>query len=119
MSAVLSSSPVISSDRVEGTTVYNRAGEKLGSIDYLVIDKLSGTVRYAVLEFGGFLGMGSDRYPLPWSALKYDTAKDGYVAPLDKATLEGAPRYAADDRPDYDDEYGRGIYGYYRMPWSW
>src|SRR5688572_27810846 len=55
---------VISSDRVEGTTVYNTAGEKLGTIDDLMIDKVSGQVRYAVMEFGGFLGMGTDRYPV-------------------------------------------------------
>lgn len=70
-------SDLVSSDRVEGTSVYNLSGEKLGSIDYLVIDKRSGQVRYAVLEFGGFLGMGTDRYPLPWSTLKYDTRQDG------------------------------------------
>ncbi len=108
---------VISSDRVEGTKVYNRAGDKLGSIDHLVIDKRSGRVRYAVLEFGGFLGIGTDRYPLPWDVLKYDTSQDGYVVPLDKATLERAPRYAADERPDYDEGYGREVYSYYGSPW--
>src|SRR4030095_15114513 len=96
---------VISSDRVEGTAVYNDAGDKLGSIDDLMIDKLSGQVRYAVLEFGGFLGMGTDRYPLPWSMLKYDTAKEGYVVPLDKARLEGAPRYGEGQVPDYTTDY--------------
>ncbi len=84
------SATVISSDKVEGTTVYNAAGDKLGTIDDLMIDKMSGQVRYAVMEFGGFLGMGTDRYPIPWAALKYDTGKDGYVVPLDKATLDGA-----------------------------
>lgn len=61
MSTTASTSDVISSDRVEGTDVYNEAGDKLGSIDDLMIDKRSGQVRYAVLEFGGFLGMGTDR----------------------------------------------------------
>src|ERR1700730_16881945 len=84
---------VISSDKVEGTGVYNTVGEKLGSIDDLMIDKTSGQVRYAVLEFGGFLGMGTDRYPIPWKLLKYSTEKDGYVVPLDKAKLEMAPKY--------------------------
>ncbi len=71
MSATYSSaSDVITSDQVEGTTVYNTAGDKLGSIEHLVIDKMSGEVRYAVLEFGGFLGMGSDRYPLTWGLLE-------------------------------------------------
>ena len=72
---------VISSKRVEGTNVYNSAGDKVGSIDHLIIDKKSGQVRYAVMEFGGLLGMGTDRYPIPWNMLQYDTTKDGYVAP--------------------------------------
>ncbi|MEO7852772.1 MAG: PRC-barrel domain-containing protein [Rubrivivax sp.] len=103
----------ISSDRVEGTNVYNMAGDKLGSVDDLIIDKRSGQVRYAVLEFGGFLGMGTDRYPLPWNMLKYDTDKDGYVVPLDKDKLEKAPRYAHDDIPSYTSDYSRQVNGYY------
>ena len=110
-----SSNDVISSDKVEGTTVYNSAGDKLGSIDDLMIDKHSGQVRYAVLEFGGFLGMGTDRYPLPWNMLKYDTSMDGYVVPLDKDKLESAPHYDDDDRPDYTDEYGRKVNNYYGL----
>lgn len=104
---------VISSERVEGTKVYNDTGDKLGSIDELIIDKRSGHVRYAVLEFGGFLGMGTDRYPLPWDMLKYDTSRDGYVVPLDKARLEGAPRYTEDTPPAYDDDYRRSVHDYY------
>jgi sporulation protein YlmC with PRC-barrel domain len=107
------SANVISSERVEGTTVYNTAGDKLGTIDDLMIDKVSGEVRYAVLEFGGFLGMGTDRYPIPWSVLKYDTSQDGYVVPLDKSTLEGAPKYADSSVPDYDDGYTTSINRYY------
>jgi sporulation protein YlmC with PRC-barrel domain len=104
---------VISSEKVEGTNVYNAAGDKLGSIDELMIDKVSGQVRYAVLEFGGFLGMGTDRYPLPWNVLKYDTSKSGYVVPLDKAKLEKAPKYPDSDRPDYTSDYGRRVDNYY------
>ncbi len=80
-------SSIISSNKVEGASVYNAAGEKLGSIDDLMIDRASGQVKYAVLEFGGFLGMGKDRYPIPWSMLRYDGKQDGYFAPLDKAKL--------------------------------
>ena len=109
--------PTISSSKVEGTNVYNLQGEKLGSIDDLVIDKRSGQVRYAALEFGGFLGMGTDRYPLPWNMLKYDTEKDGYVVNIDKAQLEKAPRYPEDEAPTYSDEYGRKVYDYYGFPW--
>lgn len=108
---------VISSDKVEGTKVYNGAGEKLGSIDDLMIDKQSGQVRYAVLEFGGFLGMGTDRYPLPWSMLRYDTVQDGYVVPLDKNTLESAPRYSVDDVPPYTREYSERVNSYYGVSW--
>jgi sporulation protein YlmC with PRC-barrel domain len=116
MADIPNTTDVISSDRVEGTNVYNNIGDKLGSIDELMIDKRSGQVRYAVLEFGGFLGMGTDRYPLPWNMLKYDTSKDGYVVPLDKEQLTNAPRYAEESRPDYDDEYGRRVNDYYGVP---
>ena len=81
--------PNILSSKVAGTAVYNASGEKLGSIDDLVIDKVSGQVRYAALEFGGFLGIGTDRYPIPWAKLKYDTGLAGYV-PLQKVTRKGS-----------------------------
>lgn len=110
-------SPVISSKKVQGTAVYNPEGDKLGSIDDLVIDKVSGTVRYAALAFGGFLGMGTDHYPLPWGKLRYSTEHDGYVVPLTEAQLEGAPHYPADARPDYSDDYGRKVYDHYGTPW--
>lgn len=111
--------PCISSDKVEGTAVYNANGDKLGSIDDLMIDKRSGQVRYAALEFGGFLGLGTDRYPLPWGMLTYDTNLDGYVVPLSKEQLDKAPRYAEDeDRPVYSEDYGRKVYDYYGVAWQ-
>lgn len=111
------SNPVISSDKVEGTAVYNIAGDKLGSIDNLVIDKRSGLVRYAVLEFGGFLGIGTDRYPVPWSVLKYDTDMDGYVVPITAEQLGQAPRYPKAEVPSYSEDYGRSVYNYYGIGW--
>ena len=113
MNTSTTSSNVISSDKVEGTAVYNHAGDKLGSIDDLMIDKLSGRVRYAVLEFGGFLGIGTDRYPLPWHLLTYDVAKEGYVVPLDKDRLKDAPKYSKDLTPIYTHEYGERVTAYY------
>lgn len=110
--------PTISATRVEGTSVYNLAGEKLGAIDDLVIDKRSGHVRYAALAFGGFLGLGADRFPLPWSLLRYDTEKDGYVVNLDMEQLKSGPRYAGEHRPDYTEEFGRGIHAHYGAPWG-
>lgn len=108
---------VIASDKVEGTKVYNAQGEKLGSIETVMIDKVSGQVRYAVLEFGGFLGMGTEQYPLPWDVLSYNLDMGGYVVPLDKDRLENAPHYARDDVPEYTTEYGRKVYDYYGSPW--
>ncbi|WP_028605612.1 PRC-barrel domain-containing protein [Ottowia thiooxydans] len=110
-------SSVISSDRVQGTNVYNPEGEKLGSIENLQIDKLSGKVRYAVMEFGGFLGMGTDVYPLPWETLKYDTGLGGYVVGLTKDQLEGAPRYGRAVPQEYDEAYGRRVNEHYGVPW--
>lgn len=110
--------PTISSSRVEGTAVYNLAGEKLGAIDDLVIDKRNGHVRYAALAFGGFLGLGSDRYPLPWGLLTYDVEKDGYVVNLDMNAIKTAPRYAEDQAPAWSDDYGRSVYAHYGAPWA-
>ena len=104
---------VISSERVEGTSVYSTNGDKLGSIDDLMIDKISGQVCFAVLEFGGFLGIGTDRYPVPWSMLDYDTTREGYVVPLDKDRIEKAPRYATGERLDYDPDFSRNVNSYY------
>ena len=64
-----------------------------------MIDKISGQVQYAVLEFGGFLGMGTDRYPIPWKVMKYSMDKSGYAVPLDKAKLENAPKYREGNIP--------------------
>jgi len=103
--------------RVEGTKVYNHAGDKLGSVEDVVVDKRSGQVRYVALEFGGFLGLGTDRYPLPWSMLHYDTDKNGYVVDLDKSKLENAPHYAFEDVPAYTDAYGRQVHSHYGVEW--
>jgi len=84
---------LIAADKVEGTTVYNGAGEKLGSVEDIMLDKMSGKACYAVLSFGGFLGMGTKQYPLPWEKLTYDTNMGGFVVNIDKSTLENAPVY--------------------------
>ena len=105
---------LIAASKVNRTSVYNTQGESLGSIYDVMIDKLSGQVSYAVMSFGGFLGMGEDYHPLPWSILHYDTNQGGYVVNLDKESLEGAPRYRASDEVRWDDpDYTRGIDDYY------
>lgn len=72
-----------------------------------------------MLSFGGFLGIGNDHYPLPWSMLNYDTEQGGYVVDLDSKVLEQAPHYMADQRPDYDEGYGRNVYQYYGLIYPW
>ena len=111
--------PLISSKRVEGTTVYSTAGDKLGSIDEVMIDKHTGHVAYAVLEFGGFLGIGEKYHPLPWSSLKYDETRGGYVVDLDRQRLEGAPTYGMDEDFDWTPEYGRQVDRYYGAQTFW
>ena len=108
------SSSLISSDKVEGTAVYDRAGEKLGSIHSVMIDKISGKVAYAVMSFGGFLGMGDSYHPLPWHVLTYDTGQGGYVVDLDRNKLEGAPTYATSETPNWSDRrWGQQVHDYY------
>ena len=105
---------LIASDKVEGTAVYNRQGERLGSVYNFMVDKRSGHVEYAVLSFGGFLGIGDSYHPLPWKSLKYDTSMGGYVVDLDKNRLQSAPSYASSETPDWSDpSYSRRIDDYY------
>ena len=91
MEAVQETGNLIASDKVQGTNVYNAAGDNLGAIHDVMIDKPSGKVAYAIMSFGGFLGMGNQYHPLPWSVLKYDTNLGGYVVHLDKRRWK-APR---------------------------
>lgn len=100
---------LIASNKVEGTAVYNSDGEKLGSIYNFMVDKQSGQVEYAVLQFGGFLGIGSDYYPVPWAALEYDEEQNGYVIDVDKQFLENAPRYSGNETPRFTPAYGSEI----------
>ena len=85
---------LISSEDVQGTNVYGVGDEAIGEIDHLLIDKVSGRVVYAVMSFGGFLGLGHSHYPIPWSALKYDTNLGGYRTGITEAQLRDAPELA-------------------------
>ncbi|MGE0666787.1 MAG: PRC-barrel domain-containing protein [Sphingomonadales bacterium] len=111
---------LISSDRVEGTTVYNASGEKIGSIENVMIDKLSGKVAYADMSFGGFLGIGDKHHPLPWSVLNYSTEMDGYVVNIDKERLKNAPTFEANEKPKWEDEgWGKLVHSYYGATPYW
>ena len=108
---------LIASNKVEGTAVYDSAGKHLGTVHNFMVDKVSGQVAYAVLAFGGFLGLGENHHPLPWKALTYSVELGGYVVDIDPATLAGAPSHGAGEDgfadPAYggrlDDYYGRGL----------
>ena len=86
--------PLIESDRVDGTTVYDAKGKSIGSIKRLMIEKMSGQVAYAVMSFGGFLGMGEQEHTVPWNALHYDTSLGGFRTNVTEEQLRGAPAYS-------------------------
>jgi sporulation protein YlmC with PRC-barrel domain len=111
---------VIEASRVQGTNVYNRAGQKLGAIDDIMIEKRSGRAAYAIMSFGGFLGLGEDHHPLPWSKLKYDPNLGGYVIDVDNEALEGAPALAAGAKPRWGDkDYEEGLHRYWGAQPYW
>ena len=108
---------LIGSDKVDGTAVYGPDDRKIGSVQRVMIDKISGKVAYAVISFGGFLGMGEDYYPLPWSNLKYDTTLGGYRVGVTEDQLKGAPKYNSSTDWDWSDRArDREVYDYYRTP---
>jgi hypothetical protein len=114
------SSSLIAADKVEGNAVYSPQGERLGTIETFMLDKVSGRAAYAVLSFGGFLGIGARHYPLPWSALTYDPAHGGYVIDLDKTTLEGAPSYDDGEAVAWEDhDWGKNVHDYYDATPYW
>ncbi|MGF6233871.1 hypothetical protein QFZ27_007826 [Inquilinus ginsengisoli] len=110
---------LISGDKVSGTDVYNTAGDSLGEVHDVMIDKASGRVTYAVMSFGGFLGIGQKYHPLPWSSLTYDTDQAGYVVNLSREQLEGAPVFADDSEPQWTREYEQGIHDHYGVKPYW
>ncbi|RYE00427.1 MAG: PRC-barrel domain containing protein [Sphingomonadales bacterium] len=108
---------LILGSRVEGTSVFNRDGESIGHIDDLSIERVSGKVVYAIMSFGGFLGIGERFHPIPWSLLNYNVERGGYVVPLDKAELKDAPHYDREELielggPSHQ-RFGERIYDYY------
>ena len=111
---------LIASDRVEGTPVRRSDGEKIGTIQRLMIDKISGSVAYAVLSFGGFLGLGQKHAPIPWARLNYDPTLGAYHVELSNEELSGAPSIAADEEFDWGDRSREvEIHNYYRVPPYW
>lgn len=104
---------MISSEKVDGTAVYGRDGDQIGSVHHLMIGKRDGTVRHAVVSYGGFLGMGEDYFPLPWNELTYDESRGGYTINRDVSQLKDGPRYRRDQEPSWDRSYQDQLTGYY------
>ncbi|MCG9916853.1 MAG: PRC-barrel domain-containing protein [Phenylobacterium sp.] len=104
---------LIAADKVEGVSVYNPQGDKLGTVENIFIDKRSGQAEFATMAFGGLLGMGENHYPLPWSLLTYDTDQDGFVVALDKETLEGAPGFNKSRFSEADYSWRDEVAGYF------
>ena len=102
----ITSGSLIAAEKVNGTNVYNLAGDNLGTVDDIMIDKVSGKAINAVISFGGFLGMGKKHNPLPWGRLKYDEKKGGYVIDIG-SNFKWTP------------EYGRKVDSYYKAPSYW
>ena len=108
---------MIGSDKVEGTAVYGADNRRIGSVQRVMLDKISGKVAYAVMSFGGFLGIGEDYFPMPWSSLKYDTGLGGYRVAVTEDQLKGAPNYNRNTDWDWSDRSrDRTVYDYYKQP---
>jgi sporulation protein YlmC with PRC-barrel domain len=115
-----SGKPLIESDRVEGTAVYDRSGKRIGTVERVMIDKISGRVAYAVMSFGGFFGVGADEYAVPWSMLDYDPSLGGYRIQITAEQLRSAPslsRARGQDWPDRGSE--RDLHDHYQVSYYW
>ena len=111
---------LIGSDKVEGTPVYRSNGDRVGKIERVMIDKISGKVAYAVMSFGGFMGIGEDYYPLPWPLLTYNTMLDGYEVNIGEQQLKGAPKYGRHESWDWSDRArDRKLNDYYGVSPYW
>jgi PRC-barrel domain len=110
---------LIGSDKVEGTAVYGADEQKIGEIERVMIEKVGGKVAYAVLSFGGFLGIGEDYYPVPWSILSYDTRLGGYRTNLTVEQLDRAPKYSQSTGWNWNRENEQRVFSYYKMRPYW
>jgi sporulation protein YlmC with PRC-barrel domain len=117
---VMTGKPLIESDRVEGTTVYDPSGNNIGSVKRLMIDKMNGRVAYAVIAFNTFLGLGGEEYTLPWSKLDYDTSLEGYRVDVTKEQVTGSPDFYRSGDYAWDDrEREMELHNYWRARPYW
>lgn len=111
---------VLSASSLSGGVVKNGAGEKLGDVADIMIDTENGRVAYAVLSFGGFLGMGDKLFAVPWNAMRLDAEDRCFVLDVPKETLKSAPGFDKDDWPDFaDPTWGADVYRHYKIAPYW
>ena len=108
--------PLVESDQIHGTSVYDIAGKRIGTIRRLVIEKVSGHVVYAVTAFGGFLGVGAEIHTIPWERLRYDTAVAGYRTNITESQLQNAPEFSREDRLLLSHQQRKELNEYYTIP---
>ena len=112
---------VVSASKIIGESVVNRQDESLGKIQELVVDAKEGRLAYAVLSFGGFMGMGNKLFAMPWKAFEFSNTENKLILDVDKTKLESAPGFDKDAKwPDFADRtWGDGIYSYYGIEPYW
>ena len=108
--------PLIESDHVEGTAVYDASGKRIGTIKRLVIEKVSGHVVYAVTAFGGLLGLGEETHTIPWEQLHYDKDLGGYKARVSETQLRNAPEFSRQDESLLSGHEREELINYYAVP---
>ncbi len=110
---------VLSASSIAGDRVCNTAGDDLGTIEEVMIDLESGRVAYAVLSFGGFLGIGDKLFAIPWDSMELNTSEHEFILNVDKQTLENAPGFDKDNWPNMaDPTWGSQVHAHYgRTPY--
>lgn len=111
---------VLSASTLAGDHVHNQAGEDLGAIEEIMLDIPTGRIAYAVLSFGGFLGIGSKLFAVPWSAMQIDEGEHRFILNVDRKALENAPGFDRDNWPDMaDPAFGEEIHRHYGAAPYW
>ena len=118
--AIEETAQLIAAGKVGGTPVYNRHAERLGTVEDVMLDKRSGRVAYAVMSFGGFLGIGERYHAVPWSMLDYEKSHGGYVVPFTKEQIEAAPAHSIEELSGADGQKARdSAFDYYKVDPYW
>ena len=113
-------SSLITSDRVKGMPVYDARGKRIGKVERLMIDKLTGRIAYAILSFGGLLGIGEDHYPIPWSMLTYNEKPDGFQLDITEEQLKNAPKIEQEENWEQTNRArNQDVYDYWEVRYYW